>query len=454
MASAETRPSPPVAAGQRVSVTIESLALGGDGIAHVDGFTVFVPMTAPGDDVEVEIAQVAPRYARARVIEIRTPSALRVEPRCPHYGECGGCDLQHISYETQTQVKAQWVRDALARLAAMPEVAVRETVPAAQPWHYRNKAEFAVSDADGEPVIGYFRRGTHEVVAIEDCELQHPFNMEVLRAVRATLGEVDPRPALAQVIARVSAATGEGLAILVTPGRIEALVPLAERLTRRLPALTGVLAATTRSRTAARRSPSRLLIGRGHLEERVGEWEFRVSADSFFQTNGKQAAALLDLVVEWGAAGREDLVIDAYCGVGTFLVPLAESAGGAFGIEEAAPAFRDARHNLRRYQLRGVQVLSGRVETLLPRLTERSVHPHLLVFDPPRKGLDPGSIAGAARMGAGRVVVVSCDPATLARDLRRFAEQGYRTLEVAPVDMFPQTAHVEAVARLARPQGV
>jgi len=199
---------------------------------------------------------------------------------------------------------------------------------------------------------------------------------------------------------------------------------------------------------------SQVLIGRRHLEERLGDWEFRVSADSFFQTNTEQAETLLDLVVDWAAVSRRDLVIDAYCGVGTFLVPLAKAAGGALGIEDAPPTFRDARRNLRAHHLPGVQVLCGKVEALLPRLAERSVHPHLLVLDPPRKGLQRAAVGGAVRLGPQRIIMISCDPATLARDLRRFAEQGYLTEEVSPIDLFPHTAHVEAVARLVRAQGV
>lgn len=451
---AEPRPTPPVTVGQRVSVTIESLALGGDGVAHVDGLTLFVPMTAPGDEVEVEISQVARRYARARVIEIRTPSPERVAPRCPHYADCGGCDLQHLSYDAQRRVKAQWLRDALAHIGGMAQVPVRDTVAAPHPWRYRNKTEFAVGAGNSDPVMGYLRRETHQVVAIEDCELQHPFNIEVLRAARAAFAEAELRPELVQIVARVSAASGEGLAILVTPGPVDALMPLARALAERVPALVGVLGSTTRGKAVARRSLSQILIGGGHLEERLGDWEFRVSADSFFQTNSEQAGALLGVVVDWAAPAKRDLVMDAYCGVGTFLVPLAKAAGGALGIEDTLPTFRDARRNLRRHHLPGVQVLCGKVEALLPRLAERSVHPHLLVLDPPRKGLARAAVSGAVRLGPRRIIMISCDPAALARDLRRFAEQGYMTEEVAPIDMFPQTAHVEAVARLVRPQGV
>jgi 23S rRNA (uracil1939-C5)-methyltransferase len=434
---------------------------------------VFAMWGCPGDTAEVEITEVARSFARGVVRAVNTPSPDRVQAPCPHFGDCGGCQIQHISYPAQLRHKSAMVRDALARIGGMPEVRVAETVgvedlggrpkPAVPGWFYRNRAEYhAALGGEGEVILGFARHRSHEIVSLRECNLQHPFSERVRKAVLTHMPRLAQAPAeraaLLGVETLVSFSSGKGIVTLVCDGRPPFVGSLAEALRADLPDLAGVLAARRRGH-AAHRSPAELVWGESHIAEEAkspggGESRppsYRVSADSFFQSNPAQAARMVGLVSEWADVQKGEAVLDLYSGVGTFLLPLARRARAAVGVEESAAAVRDAKANARAWRLRNVTLYQRRVERFLARpalLTHSpsSPVPDLVVLDPPRKGCGPIVAALVAKLRPGRIILISCHPATLARDLKSLAEHGYPCRRVQPIDMFPQTWHVEAVA--------
>ena len=438
--------------GQHVHLRIESLAHGGAGVAHHEGMAIFVPGTVPSDLVEAEITEIARRFARARLLSVVEPSPSRVAPQCAHFSECGGCDWQMMDYAAQLKAKTEIVRDCLVRIGRFPDPPLLDILPAPQVWRYRNKAEFAVGEFAGRKVVGYLRPGSHQALPISECALQHPINIKLLHTMQELLA-CPGAPALVQVIGRVSFATNQALAILVTPGEIAELHSLLEPLCTRLPELVGVLGATTKRRPLPYRSRAASLWGRTWLLEQVGAWQFRVSADSFLQINSPQNLCLLETVIAESTVPAKPVMLDGYCGVGMFTVPLGANSKTIHAVEANEVTLHDLRHNLDRYRLHHAHPWSGRVERILPRLADRGVRAQVLVLDPPRSGCGNVALIAAVRLDPQRIIMISCDPATLARDLRLLSDLGYELEKVIPVDLFPQTWHVECVAACKRAVG-
>jgi len=495
-------PEAPVQVGDRISLHLDSLAVGGEAVGRHEGMAVFAMWGCPGDTAEVEITEVSRSFARGVVLSVVSPSPDRVQAPCPHFGDCGGCQLQHLSYPAQLRHKSAIVRDALGRIGGMPQVEVADAWGMEKrPWFYRNRAEYhAALDDKGQLILGFARHHSHDIIPLRECNIQHPFSEAARKAVLAQMPRVAQTPgeraALLGVETLVSFASGKGLVTLICDGRPAFVPSLADALRADLPDLVGVLAARRRGH-AAHRSPAELVWGEYCIAEQLAGQEYRVSGDSFFQSNPGQAARMVELVREWalppgplsesgvanptpyplparGEGGaREGLVLDLYSGVGTFLLPLARGARRAIGVEESESAVDDAKANARAWRLRNITLHERRVERMLPKLAESASPPSpsprpsttlgvdlergrpgsasgevpdVVVLDPPRKGCGPIVAALVAKLRPRRIILVSCHPATLARDLKSFAEQGYPCRRVQPIDMFPQTWHVEAVA--------
>jgi 23S rRNA (uracil1939-C5)-methyltransferase len=438
----------PLQVGEQYTVTVETLASGGDGVARASGFTVFIPYAAPGDVVEVEVVRVAKHYARARIVRLITPGPDRVPTPCPLATGCPGCQLQHLRYEAQLQAKAMFVRDNLQHIGRLSHVEVLPTIGMAEPWRYRNKGEFIAQRQDDGIRLGYHGEDGTIFTALEDCPLQHPLSLEILHAVEELATQYDLP--LAQLITRISPSEGAALAILVCWEWHERLPEVARVLRERLPALAGVLWSRVRGRSVVRRTLAELLDGVSALTQHLGKWQYHVSAESFFQVNSEQAERLVELAVRFAGNLREAIFADAYCGVGTFLIPCAVQALRAFGIEEHPVALKDAARNLAHYAIHDVKLYEARVEVMVTRLLRKGRHADVVVLDPPRKGAGRVVLEGLRGLGVERVVLVSCDPATFARDAGDLAALGYRLETVQPVDMFPQTWHVETIALAVR----
>ncbi|MDI3299158.1 MAG: 23S rRNA (uracil(1939)-C(5))-methyltransferase RlmD [Bacillota bacterium] len=451
---------------------VESLAAEGDAVAHdADGLTLFIPYGVPGDRLRVRVEERHPRWARARIVEVLEPSPERVEARCPLFGRCGGCAWQNVAYGAQLEAKRRLVRDALERIGHLEGVAVEATLPSPSPWRYRNKASVPLARGpEGGLEAGFYRRGTHEVIPFAGCVAEHPLIDRVVESFLEVARErglegYDERSGsglLRHLVVRVAPRAGRALAAVVVAAREWPEGPeVARELMHRVPELEGVLAsAHPRPGNAVWGEREWLLAGRGELEEALevpgwGRLRFRVAARSFFQVNEPQAESLYALALEGAGIGPGDRVVDLYTGVGTLALFAALRAREVTGIEEVPAAVEDARRNAERNGLGRVRFLVGKAEALLPRLVARGERADVVLLDPPRKGAAPEVLAAIRRAAPRRVVYVSCNPATLARDLAGLAEAAaegaaYRVERVAPVDLFPQTAHVEAVAWLER----
>ncbi len=460
-------PLAPLNPGDTVQVEITGLASEGDGVGRYQGFAVFVPLAVPGDLALVDIHTVEKRFARGELREVLRPGPGRTEAPCQVAGDCGGCQLQNASYDVQLQWKRQLVIDAFERIGGLRGVAVPPVWGMEDPWHYRNKAAvpLAAGAVAGFVMSGFFRRGTHRVVPLPEgagCMLQHPLINDVVEAVcavasRRGLEAYDERTGeglLRHVVARVGFRTGEVLAVLVINGEaIPDEEGFARELQDRVPELVGIVKNVNRERSNVILGKKTVPVwGRPYIVERLGGLEFKVSATSFFQVNPLQAERLYERAVEWAAPQGGGLVIDAYCGTGSMALMAATRARLVFGIEEVEAAVADARENARLNGLGNARFVAGRVEEVLGSVASRNGLPvDAIILDPPRKGCEKGAIDACLKLAPPRIVYVSCNPSTLARDLEQLTRDGaYWVAGVQPVDMFPQTAHVECVVLLER----
>jgi 23S rRNA (uracil1939-C5)-methyltransferase len=427
------------------SLSIDSLAHGGAGVARADdGRVVFVPATCPGDTVDVRVTTDHGRYVEAEIAEILTPSPERRTPPCPYFGHCGGCQWQHISYGVQAEAKRIQLIDSLQRIGRLSEVEVAPTVLNDTPYGYRNRLEMrAGTGPDKRSVLGLTAARSDEIVPIDSCLLLPKRAKSVPKALGGALRYIAGRAPfdLDRVAVRVGIRTSDLEVDLWGPPGPMQRHAIARTLTDavRPTCITRVLV----KEDARKRADLKVevLSGRGHWREKLGEFEYRVSAPSFFQGNTKGAETLAALVLETLSPDGTDRVLDLYAGVGTFTLPLAQVAGEVVAIEGTGSAVRDLRANIEEAGL-FAEVMPGDAARALAEAGTFD----LAVVDPPRAGMSADALQALVRTRAGRICYVSCDTATLARDARGLTEAGYRLTSATPVDMFPQTWHVETVA--------
>lgn len=492
-----TKLNPPVRANDCLDLSIDGYSNEGEGVGHLDRFAVFVPGALAGEEVTVCVEQVKSSYARARLVRVLRASPDRVDPACSLYGECGGCQLLHLSYPAQLVMKRQRVVDALQRIGKLDDVVVHPAIGMEEPWRYRNKAQYSMGVCDGEIVAGYLARGTHRVVPADDCAIQHELNCRVANAVQrlaATfrLSIYDERSRagfLKNIIVRNAFGAGQVMVVLATsgarfPGGRACGREFGQRIADQFPEVRSVVQlivdvpgrqehsgrGTTGRRvnrsTGIRASEDTTIVlwGEPTITDVLDGLKFRISAASFCQVNPLQTVALYRKAVEYAGLTGHERVLDAYCGVGAVSLFMARAAREVYGVESVAAAIRDARTNAAANGIANARFIEGRVERALPALAAEGVTFDVAVVDPPRAGCDPevlralaGETTGAdgAREadGVSRLVYMSCNPATLARDLAILLHLGYRTVEVQPVDMFPHTHHVECVARIDTENG-
>ena len=436
---------------------IDGYSSEGLGIARIDGQVVFVHGAVRGETCDVLVMKVLKNAAFGKIAALAEPSPARRQPDCPYYGRCGGCDFRHMSYEEELWAKRARVQDALTRIGGA-EVTVEEILGAEQPLHYRNKSIYPISPA-GE--VGFYRARSHQVVHVEHCLIQKPEADALAQAVRDYIArfQVEPyneatgRGLLRHLYVRTSC-RGESLAcLLVNDSRLPHEQELVDMLRAAAPGVCGVvLGENTRRGNAILGDRYRTLWGRDYLTDTLCGLELRLSVPSFYQVNHDQAQRLYEKALEYaGLTGRE-LAVDLYCGAGTITQVLARRARHVIGGEIVPEAIRDAEDSARRNGVENVEFLCGDASRLAAELRQRGLRPDVICVDPPRKGLAPDVVEAAASMTPGRIVYVSCDPATLARDVARFAPLGYRPVRACAVDLFPGTAHVETVCLLSKLQ--
>jgi len=447
--------SPAVEKNKVYRAAVEGYASDGAGVARIEGMAVFVRGGIRGETVDVRIEHVGRSAAWGRAVRVVEPSPQRAEPDCPYYGLCGGCQFRHMSYAEELEAKRLRVEDALCRVGGA-DLRVETIHGAAERERYRNKVQFPVS-GDG---VGYYRGGTHQVVDIADCLLQPELDTRCRAAVKDWMErfQVPPydertgRGLVRHLYLRTNRA-GEALCCVVANGReLPRAAELVQALRRAAPTLAGlVLSVNTRKTNVILGDEYRTLWGRDYLEETLCGHVFRLSVPSFFQVNRAQTEVLYARALDFAALTGAETVVELYCGIGTISLTLAERARRVIGVEVVPQAVEDARENARRNGLEDrTRFACGDAADLAAALEREGVRPHVVVVDPPRKGLAPQVVETVARMGPDRVVYVSCDPATLARDVRRFAALGYRAVRAEAVDLFPRTAHVETVVQLSK----
>ncbi len=450
-------------------LTLEIVDCGtdGEGIGKTDGFTVFVKDAVIGDIVSAKIMKAKKNYGYARLMEVIQPSPFRVKPVCPSARQCGGCQLQALSYEQQLAFKEKKIRGNLERIGGFAEIPMEPVIGMEDPWHYRNKAQFPVGrNKEGKLVTGFYAGRTHVIIENRDCALGVPQNKEVLDRVLRHMERYQIEPydektgkgLVRHIFIRYGFYSGEVMVCLILNGTA---VPHQRELIaslREIPGMTSISLNVNRKKTnVILGDQMKVLWGQGYITDRIGDISYQISPLSFFQVNPRQTVKLYSKAMEYADLHGEETVWDLYCGIGTISLFLAQKAKFVRGVEIVPQAVEDARKNAELNGIRNAEFYTGKAEEILPEYYEKYEREHgekaradVIVVDPPRKGCDETLLDTIVKMQPDRVVYVSCDSATLARDLRYLCDRGYRLEKVCGTDMFPQSVHVETVVLLGR----
>lgn len=431
------------------TLTIERLAHGGYGVGYLDGLAVFVPRTAPGDLAEVRLTAQRRRYAFGEVKHLLQASPLRVAPPCPLFERCGGCHMQHLDYAQQLDHKTTQVREALSRIGKLPEVTVAPILDSPLPYHYRNKVLYHYDRHTG--ALGLVARGMSTILDIPRCLLNDPRADALLARLRAlTASQPELRAALHQVQVQVGQRTATMLLTVIV--RHELSAGLRTLLWEELQGLVTGLYLHVKSRETPEvfAGETQWLAGAEIIHERVGAWLFRIEPQAFFQVNTVQMERLYTLVQTAAALQGSERVFDLYSGSGTIALTLAPHCARVYAVEISRPATLLAMQQAAELGITNCEFRTGKVERLVQRYLAEGVRADAAVLDPPRAGCQPAALQALALMRVPRLVYVSCSPPTLARDLRLLHDLGYRIVTVQPLDMFPQTYHIECVTTLVR----
>ncbi len=450
----------PVQKNEYIDVIFEDLTHDGAGVAKVEGYPLFVPNGLPGEKAKIKVIKVNKGYGFGRLIEITEDSPYRVEPECPIYKECGGCQLQHLSYEGQLKAKEKQVSDVLQRIGKMPNVKVHPVIGMENPWRYRNKAQVPIGENEGGLIGGFYQQRSHQIIDMKACIIQQEKNDEVVKKVKEICNingvraydEQKHKGELRHIMARYGLKSSEVMVVLVTrTNELTGKKKIIEEIVKRIPGVKSIVQNINSKKTnVIFGDETNVLWGEEVIYDSIGDIKFAISARSFYQVNPEQTKVLYDKALEYADLTGEENVIDAYCGIGTISLFLAQKARKVYGVEIVPEAIEDAKKNAELNGISNVEFAVGEAETVIPEWYENGVVADVLVVDPPRKGCDDKLLQTIINMKPKKVVYVSCNPATLARDLRVLEDGGYQTVEVQPVDMFPQTMHVECCSLLVR----
>lgn len=453
-----------ISKNEEYEVEIIDNGYNGEGIAKIDGFTVFVPNAIKGEVVKILIVKVLSSHAFGKILEIEKKSKFRQEIDCATYKRCGGCDLRHIKYEQTLKMKQNAVQ-ALVNKTLKNKIEVKETLGMENPFFYRNKAQYPVGvNKDRKPIIGVFANRTHEVIPIKNCLIQNPkseaiakFILEFIKEKNISIyNEKTGRGFFRHIVIKVGIKTNEIMCIFVINGK---KFPYEDELVKKLkqnyPEIKTIVKNINMKNTNVILGQENInLYGNGYIEDVLGEYKFKISPLSFYQVNPKQAEKLYNLGIEMAKVSKEDTVFDLYCGIGTISLFIAKYAKKVYGVEIVEQAIKDAKQNAKINNIENVQFIAGDTKIVLEDLIyKKGIIADIVIFDPPRKGLDNNSINNILKIKPKKIVYISCNPATLVRDLALF-EELYEVKTIIPVDMFPFTKHVECVAVLELKQGI
>ncbi len=436
----------------------------GEGIAKIDNFTIFIPGAIKGEKVKILIVKVLSSHAFGKVIEIINKSEFRQDSDCLTYKRCGGCNLRHIKYEQTLKIKQNSVQ-SLVNKTLKNKIEVQETVGMENPFHYRNKAQYPFGvNKDGEPVIGVFANRTHEVIPIDKCLIQNPQSEEIAKYILnfikenkiSIYNEKTRRGLFRHVLIKVGVQTGQIMCILVINGKdIPKEEQLKVELTTRFPQIKSIVKNINMKNTNVILGQKNInIFGNGYIEDKLGDYIFKISPLSFYQVNPIQVKKLYNIGVEMAQISKEDTVFDLYCGIGTISLFMSKYAKKVYGIEIIREAIDAANENAKINNVNNTEFYAGDVEIVLDDLIKnKGITADIVMFDPPRKGLDRNTINNILMIKPKKIVYISCNPATLIRDLALF-EELYEIKTIVPVDMFPWTSHVECVAVLQLRQNI
>ena len=442
-------------------VDIVDIGQGGVGIGKYEGFTVFVDGGLVQDKIKVKITKSKKNYAVGDMIEIIEKSPFRVARKCSeNLRQCGGCQIQELDYQKQLDIKTNEVKQVISRIGKLDDVVIHDTLGMEHPFRYRNKAQFPIQKKDNMPVIGFYKKKSHDLISTDECIIQHEVNDKIIKIIKTYIraynasiyDEKTHKGLLRHVVTKVGFTTGEVMIVLVANSKkLPYLKELASVLKENIPGFkTLVVNVNTQKTNVILGKENIVAYGDGMIRDYIGELVFEISPLSFFQVNPLQTEVLYNKALEYANLGENDTVFDIYCGIGTISLFLAQKAKKVYGIEIVEDAIKDAKRNAKINNMDNVEFYVGKAEEVVPKMYKEGKRANVVVVDPPRKGCDEKVLDTIISMQPDRVVYVSCNPSTLARDLAYLNERGYKCHEIQPVDMFPHSVHVENVAWLSK----
>lgn len=441
------------------TIKIEDLGHSGEGVGRVEGFTIFVEGGIPGDTLKIKTINVKKNYGTGEIIEIVEPSEYRTNPLCSLANICGGCQIMHMDYQAQLDIKGKRVKQTLERIGKI-HTNVLPTLGMENPYEYRNKAQFPVGIVKGAAIFGFYKKSTHDIIDTDYCHIQSPINKEVVEAMKeyittykvSVYDEKTRKGLIRHLVTKVGFTTEEVMVVIVTNGKeLPYKEELIEILTKKIQGLKSIVQnVNNRNTNVIFGRETVAIFGENKIVDYIGDLKFHISAQSFFQVNPLQTKVLYEKALDYAELKGEESVFDIYCGIGTISLFLARKAKKVIGVEVVEAAIDDAKENAQINNIHNAEFYVGKAEEVIPRLYKEGIKADVVVVDPPRKGCEEEVLETIVKMNPQRVVYVSCNPATLARDLAYLQERGYETMEVQPVDMFPHTAHVETVVLMSK----
>lgn len=435
----------------------------GEGIAKIEGFPIFIEGAIIGEKVRVLIVQAKKGYAYGKLLEVIEASEDRVEPPCKYFKRCGGCTIQHMNYKKQLEFKYERVKDCVSKLGGLSKDIVKFPIGMDVPYRYRNKVQLPVGLVDGKLSIGFYAPRSHNIIDIETCLIQDEVADKVASIVRVWMeknsikagsvnGGFNKNGEIRHIIIRRGFTTNEVMVVMVsTKDTLTCKEELIEELKANIDGLKSIILNVNKEATNVILGEKCITLwGEDTITDYIGEFKFNISPKSFFQVNPKQTDILYHKALEYAALTGEETVFDAYCGTGTITLFLSQKAKKVYGVEIIESAIDNANANAKENNIENAEFLIGKAEEIIPNLVAEGVKPEVIVVDPPRKGCDIKLLDSIGEVQPERIVYVSCDPSTLSRDLKILTEKGYKVVEVQPVDMFPQTSHVECVALIEK----
>ncbi len=440
-------------------IEIKDVSSDGNGVGNIDGFVVFVPKTVTGDILKVQIVKVLNSYAFGKVLEIMTPSSERTDVMCPQYEKCGGCSLMHINYNYQLEIKRGIINNALKRIGGFSEE-VSEMIPAPSQFRYRNKMIFPIGDENGKPVSGFFRARSHDIIPLDDCLLGGEFNSAVLSAVKEYMtelgvpsyNEATHKGDIRRVFTRYGRISGE---IMVIVSATKKTLPNPEVLVKKLlkisPDITSIILNVNSKKTNLVLGDKNItLYGKNTISDTLLGVEYEISPHSFYQVNHAQTENLYNKALEYADISKDDTVMDIYCGIGTISLSASRLAKEVIGVEIVPEAIENAKKNAENNGITNATFYCADAQDIVPKLIKDGISPDIVLIDPPRKGSDEATLSAIASVNPKRIVYVSCNPATLARDMKFLNTFGYSPEKICGVDMFANTNHIETVVKLIK----